>query len=184
MLDGNNTTKSWELKPYMCICMFLFFLTVNRSCTQITKVMFPLYLRSEHYREDFSTARLSDLLVFVTDCVMDGFLSLPPRPYYLWICTSEKADRVYVGNKCSFNTTSYEAKTITWTVLKWTVMHSIGNSGSKQPEITTELSSAIYQSMAKINRNPASLIVWNLLYINMLKTIFFFSRCPNLRAMK
>lgn len=70
-----------------------------------------------------------------------------------------------------FNTTSYqeaEKKKVKPSLdqsEKSTVMRSIGNSGSthtqlllqiktnQQPEITTELSSAIYQSMAKINRS-------------------------------
>lgn len=39
---------------------------------------------------------------------------------------------VYVGHKCSFNTTSF--KILTWSVLKSTMMHSIGNSGSTETE--------------------------------------------------
>lgn len=75
--------------------------------------------------------------------------------------------------------TSKKSRIIAWSVWKSTVMHRIGNSGSihthkhmqlllqiktnQQPGITTELSSAIYESMAKINcLETLHLIVWNL----------------------
>lgn len=99
-VDGNNTTKSWELEPYMCICKFLFsfYLRVNITL--------------------FFTVRLCELLV--TDGVMNFF-----EPHCFWTCMSENVP-LFHGDKCSWNTTNKQRK---WKPSLGR-SETIGNSGS------------------------------------------------------
>lgn len=88
MLDGNNTTKSWELKPYMCICMFLFFF--YRSCIQsVTNIIHHPLFKIWALRKPFLQW---NYLLFVTSASWTTlFMNM----------------HVWKSNKCSFNTTNY-----------------------------------------------------------------------------